>query len=122
MEYISTNRIEEILSISVCPFLRLYGVVGNGLRALARLVWKTSKASSPPSAKQELKSLSKTDVESQPQVDSEEEGSDKKNEIEQLEPAIKKARLGEHTATLDSWPLSYYFAPNENRRDVNAAC
>jgi hypothetical protein len=55
---------------------------------------------------QELKPLSKTDVESQPQVDSQEEGSDKKNETEQVECVIKKARPEEHTATLDSLPPS----------------
>jgi hypothetical protein len=67
---------------------------------------KSSKAPSPPSAMQELKLLSKMDVESQPQVDSEEEGSDKKNETEQVEHVIKKARPEEHTATLDSLPPS----------------
>jgi hypothetical protein len=55
---------------------------------------------------QELKSLSKMDVESQLQVDSEEEGSDKKNKTEQVEHVIKKARPEEHTATLDSLPPS----------------
>jgi hypothetical protein len=50
---------------------------------------ESSKAPSPQSAMQELKLLSKTDVESQPQVDSEEEGSDKKNKTEQVEPFLK---------------------------------
>jgi hypothetical protein len=66
---------------------------------------ESSKAPSPPSAMQELKSLPKTNVESQPQVDSEQQGSDKKNKIEQVEPAMKKPRLGEHMATLDSRSL-----------------
>jgi hypothetical protein len=46
------------------------------------------------------------DVESQPQDELEEEGSEKKNKTEQAEPAIKKPQLGVHTATLDSLPLS----------------
>jgi hypothetical protein len=51
------------------------------------------------SAIQELKLLSKTDDKV------EAEGSEKKIKTEQAEPAIKKPRLGEHMATLDSWPL-----------------
>jgi hypothetical protein len=46
------------------------------------------------------------DVESQPQANSREEGTDKKNEIEQVEPAIKKPRLAEQMATLDFWSPS----------------
>jgi hypothetical protein len=49
----------------------------------------------------------KMDVELQLQANSREEGTDKKNKVEQVEPAIKKPRLVEHTATLDFWsPLS----------------
>jgi hypothetical protein len=72
----------------------------------------SSKASPPLSAKKELKSLSslvvkgdltsdhqKTDVESQSQANSSKEKTDKKNKIEQVQPAIKKPRLGEQTAT-----------------------
>jgi hypothetical protein len=45
--------------------------------------------------------LSKTDVESQPQADSGEEGTDKKNEIEHVEPAIKKPRVLKGDSTLN---------------------
>ena len=62
---------------------------------------KLTKASSPPSATQEVKSLPTTHVESQPKVYSEEEGSDKKNETEQVEHVTKIARPEVRTATLD---------------------
>ena len=60
---------------------------------------KSTKAPSPPSATLEVKSLSTTHVESQPKVDSEEEGSDKKNKTEQVECVTEIARPEEHTAT-----------------------
>ena len=73
---------------------------------LMKKFMKSTKASSLPSATQEVKSLPTTHVESQPKVDSEEEGSDKKNETEQVERVTKIARPGEHKATLDSLPQS----------------
>jgi hypothetical protein len=67
---------------------------------------KSTKASSPPSATQEVKSLPTTHVEPQPKVDSEEEGSDEKNKTEQVEHVTEIARAEEHKATLDSLPPS----------------
>jgi hypothetical protein len=67
---------------------------------------KPTKASSPPSATQEVKSLPTTHVEPQPKVDSEEEGIDNKNKTEQVEHVTEIARPEARAATLDSFPLS----------------
>jgi hypothetical protein len=61
----------------------------------------STKAPSLPSAMQEVKSLPKMHVESQPKVDSPQEGSDKKSESEQVEHAV-----AEEQATLESLPPS----------------
>ena len=67
---------------------------------------KSTKASSTPSATQEVNSLSTTHVEPQPNDDSKEGGSDNKIETEQAEHATKSARPETRSATLESSPLS----------------
>ena len=67
---------------------------------------KSTKASSTPSATQEVNSLSTTHVEPQPNDDSKEGGSENKIETEQVEHATKNARPETRTATLESSPLS----------------
>jgi hypothetical protein len=62
----------------------------------------STKGSSPPSATQEVKLLPKTHVESQPKVDSPQEGRITRNKTEQVERVTKIARPEECTATLDS--------------------
>jgi hypothetical protein len=47
----------------------------------------------------------KTDVELQPQTNSGEEASDKKNKIEQVEPPIKKPRLAEQIESSRKLPV-----------------
>jgi hypothetical protein len=108
---------EDKLMKQLSGLIKSAGVTEEDVQAMLELVKKkkkksslsscmdSSKAPSPPSAMQDLKLLSRMDVESQPQVNSEEEGSDKKNETEQVEPVIKKVRLGEPMATLNSLPL-----------------
>jgi len=67
---------------------------------------KSTKASSTPSATQEVNSLSTTHVEPQPNDDSMEGGSVNKIETEQAEHATKSARPETRSATLESSPLS----------------
>jgi uncharacterized membrane protein YheB (UPF0754 family) len=94
---------EDELAKQLSGLIKSARVTEKDVQAMLELVKKKKKSSSsscmelsnalsPPSAMQELKSLSKMDVESQPQVDSEEEGSDEKNETEQVEPVIKKGQ------------------------------
>ena len=63
---------------------------------------KSTKASSTPSATQEVNSLSTTHVEPQPNDDSMEGGSVNKIETEQAEDATKSARPETRSATLES--------------------